>query len=137
MNIKNKMQQYQAVGVQTSIMDADPHRLIQLLFQGAADNMSAAKGFIEHADPEQRNRCLNKSIQIVGGLRSFLDQDKGGEITEKLDQLYEYLEQRLFQANVNNDAEGVEECMGLLKQVSSAWNEIRPQATAETSTAAG
>lgn len=137
MNIKNKMQQYQAVGVQTSIMDADPHRLVQLLFQGASDNMSAAKGFIEHADPEQRNRCLNKSIQILGGLRSFLDQDKGGEITEKLDQLYEYIEQRLFQANVNNDAEGVEECMALLKQVSSAWTEIRPQTVAESSSVAG
>ena len=135
MSMKNKMRQYQSVGVQTSIMDADPHRLIQLLFQGAATNMSAAKGFVERGDIEQRNRSLNKAIQIVGGLRSFLDHEKGGELTARLEPLYEYLENRLFQANIKNDAAIVDECMALLRQVSSAWDEIRPQTSEEAAAA--
>jgi flagellar protein FliS len=138
MNMKGKMQQYQSVGVQTSIMDADPHRLIQLLFSGALDNLAAAKGYMEHQNIEQRNHCLNKTIHIVGGLRNFLDEEKGGEVSANLDRLYEYVEHRLFQANVKNDLEGVEECIGLIKQVADAWGEIRPKAqAAESSSVAG
>jgi flagellar protein FliS len=124
--MQQKTRQYQSIGMQTSIMDADPHRLIQLLFDGAMQNMAAARGFIERADIENKNARLNKAIEIVGGLRSFLDKEKGGEIAANLEKLYEYIEYRLFQANIKNSVEYVDECVGLLKQVKSAWDEIRP-----------
>jgi flagellar secretion chaperone FliS len=124
--MQQKTRQYQSIGVQTSIMDADPHRLIQLLFDGAMQNMSAARGFIERSDIENKNARLNKAIEIVGGLRNFLDKEKGGEVAANLEKLYEYIEVRLFQANARNSAEYVDECVALLKQVKSAWDEIRP-----------
>lgn len=124
--MQQKTRQYQSIGVQTSIMDADPHRLIQLLFDGAMQNMSAARGFIERGDIENKNSRLNKAIEIVGGLRTFLDKEKGGEVAANLEKLYEYIEYRLFQANIKNSVEFVDECVGLLKQVKSAWDEIRP-----------
>jgi len=124
--MQQKTRQYQSIGVQTSIMDADPHRLIQLLFDGAMQNMSAARGFIERKDIENKNARLNKAIEIVGGLRGFLDKEKGGEVSTNLERLYEYIEFKLFQANIKNSVEFVDECMGLLKQVKTAWDEIRP-----------
>jgi len=124
--MQQKTRQYQSIGVQTSIMDADPHRLIQLLFDGAMQNMSAARGFIERSDIENKNARLNKAIEIFGGLRNFLDKEKGGEVAANLEKLYEYIEVRLFQANARNSAEYVDECVALLKQVKSAWDEIRP-----------
>lgn len=127
--MQQKTRQYQSIGVQTSIMDADPHRLIQLLFDGAMQNMSAARGFIERKDVENKNARLNKAIEIVGGLRNFLDKEKGGEVAANLEKLYEYIEFKLFQANIKNSAEFVDECIGLLKQVKTAWDEIRPVVT--------
>lgn len=124
--MQQKTRQYQSIGVQTSIMDADPHRLIQLLFDGAMQNMSAARGFIERNDIENRNARINKAIEIVGGMRSFLDKEKGGEVAVNLERLYEYIEYRLFLANMQNSGEFVDECIGLLKQVKTAWDEIRP-----------
>jgi len=124
--MQQKTKQYQSIGVQTSIMDADPHRLIQLLFDGAMQNMSAARGFIERKDIENKNARLNKAIEIVGGLRGFLDKEKGGEVAANLERLYEYIEYRLFQANIKNSVEFVDECVALLKQVKTAWDEIRP-----------
>jgi len=135
MNTRNKMQQYQSVGIETSIMDADPHRLIQLLFQGALDSLAAAKGSIEREDIAQRNAHLNKAIQIVGGLKDFLDQEKGGELARNLERLYGYVEVRLFEANVNNSIEMVNECIELIREVSGAWTEIRPQVEAQLETA--
>jgi flagellar protein FliS len=124
--MQQKTRQYQSIGVQTSIMDADPHRLIQLLFDGAMQNMSAARGFMERSDIENKNARLNKAIEIVGGLRNFLDKEKGGEVAVNLEKLYEYIEYRLFQANMQNSIEYVDECCGLLKQVKTAWDDIRP-----------
>ena len=124
--MQQKTKQYQSIGVQTSIMDADPHRLIQLLFDGAMQNMSAARGFIERKDIEGRNAKISKAIEIIGGMRSFLDHEKGGEIAKNLGNLYQYIEFRLFQANVKNNIEYLDECMHLLRQVKTAWDEIRP-----------
>lgn len=124
----NKMQQYASVGVQTSIMDADPHRLIQLLYQGTLDAMAKAKGSIEREDIAGRNEHINKAIQIIGGLKSFLDKDKGGELVENLELLYDYIELRLFEANLHNDATTINECTGLIREVKSGWDEIRGEA---------
>lgn len=124
----NKTQHYQSVGVQTSIMDADSHRLIQLLYQGALDAMAQAKGAIERDDIESRNNCLNRAVQIVGGLRSFLDKEKGGDVADNLERLYEYVEVALFEANMNNDTAKIEHCAGLIREVKAGWDEIRDQA---------
>lgn len=124
----NKTQHYQSVGVETSIMDADSHRLIQLLYQGALDAMAQAKGAIEREDIESRNSCLNKAVQIVGGLRTFLDKDKGGEVADNLERLYEYVEVTLFEANMNNDASQIDHCAKLIREVKTGWDEIRDQA---------
>lgn len=126
--MNNKMQQYQTVGVQTSITDADPHRLIQLLFNGALDNLAKAKGCIERNDIEARNKSINKSIEIVGGLRSFLDIEKGGELAKNLEALYSYIERRLFYANLHNSAEAVDECVSLIREIKEGWDAIRDTA---------
>lgn len=128
MNQANKMQQYASVGVQTSIMDADPHRLIQLLYQGALDSMAKAKGSIAREDINERNTHINKAIQIVGGLKSFLDKEKGGELAVNLERLYDYVEFRLFEANLNNDPAALDETAKLIREVKSGWDEIRGEA---------
>ena len=123
----NAVNQYQQVNTQTSVVDADPHRLIQLLLDGALDRLSMAKNRIQAKDFEGKNRFINKAIEIVGGLRSFLDTDKGGALAGNLEALYDYIERRLFEANVRNSIEIVDECVSLLKEVKGGWDGIRQE----------
>ncbi len=123
----NAVHQYQKVNTQTSVVDADPHRLIQLLLDGALERMSVAKNRIQAKDFEGKNRYLNKSIEIVGGLRSFLDFERGGDIAGQLEALYDYVERRLFEANVRNNIEIIDECMTHLKKVKEGWDGIRQE----------
>ena len=52
MNKKAAEQQYKKINAQTGITDADPHRLIQMLYAGALDQIAIAKGCMQRNDLE-------------------------------------------------------------------------------------
>lgn len=119
--------QYQSVGVETSIMDADPHRLIQLLIDGALARMAAARGHIERNEIEERNAMINKAIKIISGLQESLNMD-AGEISQNLERLYDYMSRRLFEANLKNDVAILDEVIHLMTEIKTAWDGIRDEA---------
>jgi flagellar protein FliS len=123
----NALHQYQAVNTQTSVVDVDRHQLIQLLFDGAIERINMAKARINAKDFEGKNRLINKSIEIVSGLRSFLDMEKGQELAQNLFDLYVYCEHKLFQANVRNDISILDEVLGHLKKIQEGWSGIRKE----------
>ena len=123
----NALHQYQAVNTQTSVVDVDRHQLIQLLFDGAIERINMAKARINVKDFEGKNRLINKSIEIVSGLRSFLDLDKGQELAQNVFDLYVYCEHKLFQANVKNDIDTLDEVLGHLKKIQEGWVGIRQE----------
>ena len=133
MNAYNQLKQYQAVNRETGIVDADPHKLIQMLIDGALERLIIAKGHIERMKIEEKNHFINKAVEIIGGLRSFLDKEQGGEVAENLFSLYEYMEFRLFEANVTNNPELVDEVVNLLREVKAGWDGIREQVVQPTS----
>jgi flagellar protein FliS len=121
------IKEYQSVGTQTSIVDADPHRLVQLLFEGATARIASAKGHIERKEYDKKSNQINSAINIIGGLQESLNFD-AGELAYNLEKLYDYMIRRLFEANVRNSGEMLDEVNGLLLQIKSAWDEIREQA---------
>ncbi|HCS62877.1 MAG TPA: flagellar protein FliS [Cellvibrio sp.] len=127
-NPQEALKQYRQLGIESEISNASPHRLIQLLFEGALGRLAAAQGAIERGDVAAKGELLGKAISIVGGLRSSLDMS-AGELSERLDQLYEYVNLKLLEASRENDAEKVNEAIQLLKTVKSGWDEIAPQAS--------
>lgn len=125
-NPQEALKQYQRLGIESQVSHASPHRLIQLLFEGALGRLAAAQGAIERGDIAVKGEMLGKAIDIIGGLRSSLDMDSG-ELSERLDQLYEYINLRLLEASAQNDIDKVSEAIQLLKTIKSGWDEINPQ----------
>jgi flagellar protein FliS len=129
-NPQEALKQYRQLGIESEVSHASPHRLIQLLFEGALGRLAAAQGAIERGDNAAKGELLGKAISIVGGLRSSLDMD-AGELSERLDQLYEYINLLLLDASRHNNVEKVNEAIQLLKTVKSGWDEIAPQASSD------
>jgi len=123
----NALHQYQSVNAQTSVVDVDRHQLIQLLFDGAIDRINMAKARVTAKDYEGKNKLINKAIEIVSGLRSFLDLEVGGDLSKNLFDLYVYCEHRLVQANMRNDIEALNEVLGHLKTIKEGWAGIRQE----------
>lgn len=124
MNAMTAMRQYQSVNNQAQIIDASPHRLIQMLMDGGLARMAQAKGALERGQTALKGELIGKAIAIVGGLREALDAEKGEELAAQLDALYEYMMVRLSEANLKNDPAALEEVMGLLREVKSGWDAI-------------
>lgn len=110
-------------GSVAEIEEANPHRLIQMLFEGCLQRIAVAKGAIQRKEVALKGESISKAISILGGLRSSLDLSQG-EIASNLDRLYDYMERRLLEANLNSDEAILDEVSGLLKDVKSAWDAI-------------
>lgn len=123
----NGLQAYQRVNTQTSITDADPHKLIQLLYAGALERINMAKNRMQAKDHAAKGKLITKAIEIIGGLRTFLDLEKGGELSLRLEALYEYMERTLLEASAKNDPEKLEEVARLLRSVKEGWDGIRDE----------
>jgi flagellar protein FliS len=118
------IKQYQKVNAQSSIDGASPHQLIAMLINGAITRLSTAKGCMERKDFAGKGVQLGKSIDIIDGLQGCLDMDAGGDVSAKLDSLYDYMIRRLSEASRNNDMEIVNEVIGLLHNVKAGWDGI-------------
>jgi flagellar protein FliS len=109
-------------GSSSEVEYAPPHRLVQMLMEGALDRIAAAKGDIERKDIEARSGQITWAISIVDGLRASLNLEVGGEIAANLDRLYEYMIRRLGEANAHNDIVPLDEVASLLKELKGAWD---------------
>ncbi|REH36753.1 flagellar protein FliS [Paraperlucidibaca baekdonensis] len=115
---------YANIGAQTSVEAASPHRLIQLLYAGAIDRISRARGHMQRNDVADKGLCISRAIDIVDSLRASLDTRHGHPLAHNLESLYDYMCRRLLQANNDNDVAPLDEVSHLLAELKSAWDAI-------------
>lgn len=126
---------YSRVSVETGVVAASPHKLIVMLFDGAMAAVSNALSNMKTGNIPAKGQAISKAIMIIeNGLRASLDKTAGGGIAENLDALYEYMVNRLLQANLKNQPAMLDEVYGLLKDLKEAWESINSAAPAAATT---
>lgn len=116
---------YKQVGVETGVMAASPHKLILMLIDGALLSIAMAGQAIREKKIALKGEEISRAIEIIAnGLRASLDKQVGGSLAERLDALYDYMCQRLLQANLHSNAAILDEVAGLLKELKGGWEEI-------------
>ncbi|RYY03006.1 MAG: flagellar export chaperone FliS [Gammaproteobacteria bacterium] len=124
MNAYQAAQHYSSVKTQTNVLDASPHRLIQMLFEGALERIAQAKGAMKQNQITRKGELIGKAINIVGGLQGSLNDKEGGQLAANLEGLYDYIIRRLTKANIDNDPSVLDECGRLLGELKSGWDAI-------------
>lgn len=117
-------QAYASVGAQSRVSAATPHRLVQLLMDGALDRLAIAKGHMQRREVPQKVNAVNRAMSIVDGLRMSLDHSIDEAMSDNLENLYDYMNRRLLLANINNDVTGLDEVSALLRELKEAWDAI-------------
>ena len=108
----------------STVVYADPHALITRMFDGALKRIAQAKGAVMRRQAAEKGEAISKAIAIIGSLEGCLDYDKGGDISTNLSRLYEYMNLRLAEANINNDVAKLDEVSRLINEIRSAWIQV-------------
>lgn len=116
---------YRQTRVQGCVEDADAHQLTSMLLDGALERIAQACGNIRHGDVASKGLGISRAVAIVGQLRADLDHEVGGELSQRLESLYEYVTRRLLYGQLHDDVAALEECTRLLTPIRDGWAGIR------------
>ena len=92
--------------------------------EGALEKLIAAKGFMATKDIAKKGEHISWAISIIDSLRSCLNVEVGGDFALNLLDLYNYMEKRLVEANINNDPAMLDEVAQLIIEIKSGWDAI-------------
>lgn len=113
---------------QVSLQTATPGQLVLMLFEGAIRSLERAEVGFDLDDPAEANQTIHNNIhrtqEILHELNMALDTTNGGKLAETLRALYEYLDRRLMESNVQKSAAGIVEARRHLSVLREAWAEM-------------
>jgi flagellar protein FliS len=122
---------YKKGNLKQDIAQADPHKLTLMLMQGSLDRMAYAKGCMERKDYAGKSEHLSRATAILMNLRDTLDMSTKGDFSDNLFALYDYMIQRLTDANVQNSLKIMDEVINLMLPIKTAWAQIPEAAKLE------
>lgn len=119
---------YKKRNVQQEIEQADPHKITLMLMQGVLDKIGIAKGCMERKAYDQKSEHLSKATSIIVYLRDTLDLSAGEAVGNDLFALYNFMLERVQQANLDNSTDLLDEVAQVMMPIKTAWAQI-PEAT--------
>ena len=117
MSISNPYQTYQ----QNSVMTASPQELTLMLYNGSLKFMKLAKRAMAEGKFEEKNINLIKAQNIIQEMQITLNREI--EVADGMSQLYEYIYNRLIEANMKNDTAILEEAEGQVTELRDTWKQ--------------
>jgi len=115
-----QLSEYRKAEVNTS----DRVKVISLLYDGAINFIKVARKRIELGDLAGKGLYIGKASSVVGELLSSLNMEEGGEIAKNLSRLYDFVMDRLINANMKNDQKALDEAEKVLDVLRSAWKDL-------------
>jgi flagellar protein FliS len=119
--------------LETRILSATPLELVCILYDAMLASIGRARRALERGEVLERSRAVTHAVEIVYELGHSLNHDAGGELSVRLGALYEYVQRRLLEANLEQDDAGLAEAECLLSILAEAWRELPAAAAAASS----
>jgi flagellar secretion chaperone FliS len=118
MSILNANKAYQNNSVQT----ASPGELTLMLYNGCLKFIGLARTAIEMKNTEEKNKNLLKAQKIIQELMVTLNMDL--EVSKSLMQMYDYINRRLIEANIQSDVKILDEVEDYVLDFRNTWKEV-------------
>jgi len=107
---------------QNSVTTASPGELTLMLYNGCLKFLLKSKTAIEMENIEEKNTNIQKAQAIIKELMVTLKQDQ--PITQQMLPLYDYMNRRLIEANINNDTAIIDEVVELTTEFRDTWKQV-------------
>lgn len=123
--VKNGYNQY----MRSKIMTASKPELTLMLYDGAIKFCNMAVMCIEKKDIPGAHTNIKKTEAIIEEFLATLNRQY--EVANDFEKVYEYIFDRLVQANLKKDPEILEEVLGHLRGMRDTWKEVMKTANTQ------
>ncbi|MBU3202950.1 flagellar export chaperone FliS [Clostridium algidicarnis] len=106
-----------------SVNFASKEQLLLMLLDGAVKFSKIGRQAIEDKDIKKAHENIVKTQDIFYELINSLDVQKGGQWAEGLLKVYEFIIDRLVNANIKKDINIMDEAIPLIEDVRNTWEE--------------
>lgn len=111
----------QNIYMTNTIMQASKEELTLMLYNGAIKFCNKAIMALTDNNPNEAHLNIIKVENIISEFQCTLNPEY--EVSESFAIMYDYLQRRLYVANVSKDAEILEEINGFLRELRDTWKE--------------
>jgi flagellar protein FliS len=115
----NQFKSYQTSNIGT----ADRGKLVIMIYDHVLKWGRSASEAIQANNIENRTKAIFKMQDGITELMCSLDFEKGGEVAKNLNNLYEFYNKHLSEANIKNSEKNVKEVIEMMQLLKSAWEE--------------
>ena len=99
-----------------------PQEITSLLYEACLMSLEEAIENIHKKDFVRANHKMQKGNNILQRLGAGLNYE-AGIVSDQLDMLYNYMADKLIEANFKKDPSMIKEVISILSVISQAWNE--------------
>ena len=111
------------------IMTATTEALTLMLYNGCLRFMTEGREALMNKDYEQANTSLQKAQNIISEFRITLKMEY--DIAKQLLPLYNYVYDRLVEANLKSDVTRIDEARDIITELRDAWAQAMKKARQE------
>jgi len=94
------------------------------MYEGAAKFTKMALNSMDEGDIAGKATYIRKIHDIINELSVSLDFKKGGEVTARLETLYQFILRQLTLANIRSDRKALESILKVLEPLQEAWSHL-------------
>lgn len=110
------------------IYKKSPQEITAMLYETCIDTLEESIPAIKRKDYFTSNKLLKKANDILYRLDAGINYE-AGIIADQLDALYDYMSEKIIEANINKDIALIEEVLKILNELCSSWNEAMKKKT--------
>ena len=115
---------YQNVDLTSRVEGASAHGLVSILLDELMKSLEAMAAACTRRDFTQRGSAQSRALNMINGLETSLDFEKGGDIAQSLSSIYREARRLTLAGARDNDPEQVLRARTMIGEIASAWQAI-------------
>ncbi|MBL9069679.1 MAG: flagellar protein FliS [Sphingopyxis sp.] len=116
---------YRRMQNESRAVASDPIELVTMLYDELETAVGVLVSMVRQGQRVSATEPAHRARAILIGLDVGLDHDQGGDVAVALSRVYRSMRRKLDDAVTANDADDLDELLGGIVTVSSAWRQIR------------
>lgn len=113
------------------VLSASSVTLARIILEHTIVAVRLAATHLSHGEIAERSKAISKAMNLIAEFSAMLNNDGDAQLCAQLRAVCDYAHQRLFQANVEQSEEKLQQVIRVLSPILEAWQEMERKELAD------